>query len=120
MTNVTWIAALNTIICSGLYTESIRENGINDILSWVKLGLSVLCAIITIISFIRNWYVKAKADGKITAEEVKELQEGINDIIANVKPKEENTTKEVKEETIEEVEEVKEIKNIKDLFNKGE
>ena len=55
----------------------------NEVLQIISLILTILGTLITFIVLpLLNWYIKAKKDGKITIEEVKEgvetLQEGIN------------------------------------------
>ena len=55
----------------------------NEVLQIISLVLTILGTLITFIVLpLLNWYIKAKQDGKITIEEVKEgaetLQEGIN------------------------------------------
>lgn len=49
----------------------------DDILRWISLGLTILATIISIAFTVYKWYNKAKADGKITPEEVKELTDTI-------------------------------------------
>ncbi len=55
----------------------------NEVLQIISLILTILGTLITfIVLSLLNWYIKAKKDGKITIDEVKEgvetLQEGIN------------------------------------------
>ena len=57
----------------------------NEILQTVSLIITIIGAVITwIVIPILNWWKESKKDGKITAEEIKEgvdvLQEGINHI----------------------------------------
>lgn len=40
---------------------------------WIQLGLGILLTLVGIAYKIWCWYRKAKADGKITGEEIKEL-----------------------------------------------
>lgn len=44
----------------------------NEILQWVELGLSILTTLILIAHRLWVWHKEAKADGKITADELKE------------------------------------------------
>ena len=58
---------------------------INEVLQTISLVITIVGAIIScIVVPIVNWYAKAKKDGKITAEEVKEaattLQDGANKV----------------------------------------
>ncbi len=55
----------------------------NEVLQIISLVLTIVGTLITFIVLpLLNWYIKAKKDGKITIDEVKEgvdtLQEGIN------------------------------------------
>ena len=50
----------------------------NQILSTISIVLTIIGSLITIAMALVQWYRKAKADGKITKEE---LQEGANIII---------------------------------------
>lgn len=55
----------------------------DEVLQIISLVLTILGTLITFIVLpLLNWYIKAKKDGKITIDEVKEgvetLQEGIN------------------------------------------
>ena len=70
-----------TIMATGTVIQT------ESVLRIIALILTIVGAIITYIVLpLLSWYLKAKADGKITTEEIKEgidtLQEGIN----NVKP----------------------------------
>lgn len=58
----------------------------NEILETISIIITIIGAIITFIVMpILNWYKSAKADGKITKDEIKEgvntLSEGINQVI---------------------------------------
>ena len=55
----------------------------DEVLQIISLVLTILGTLITFIVLpLLNWYIKAKKDGKITIDEVKEgvetLQEGVN------------------------------------------
>ena len=55
----------------------------NDVLQTISLIITIIGAIISMIVVpLISWYLKAKADGKITAEELKEgaetLKEGLD------------------------------------------
>lgn len=55
----------------------------NEVLQTISLIITIIGAIISMIVVpILSWYIKAKADGKITANELKEgaetLKDGIN------------------------------------------
>lgn len=44
----------------------------NQIFQWVQLGLSIAMTIVLMVYRIWKWYKEAKADGRITEEEIKE------------------------------------------------
>lgn len=54
----------------------------DQILQYIQIGLTIICAIVTIAFTIYKWYKSASADGKITQDEVDEL---INDLEPAVK-----------------------------------
>lgn len=59
----------------------------NQILQTISFILTIISVIITIAFTIYKWYRKAKADGKITPDEIKELHDDLKDVL---KDKEEN------------------------------
>lgn len=65
----------------------------NQILQTISMILTIIGTLITIAMALYNWYDRAKADGKISKEEVKEL----NDIIQDSKDKIENLKGDKKE-----------------------
>ena len=52
----------------------------NEVLQIIQAILTVLGLLITIAYTIWKWYKKAKADGKITEDEVDELMDDLNNI----------------------------------------
>lgn len=56
----------------------------SEVLQIISLVLTIIGSIITIVMAIMNWWKKAKADGKITKEEIQEgidiIQDGIEDL----------------------------------------
>ena len=52
----------------------------NEVLQVIQAILTVLGLLITIAYTIWKWYKKAKADGKITQDEVDELMEDLNKV----------------------------------------
>ena len=60
----------------------------------ISLILSILISLIILISKIVNWWKSAKADGKITKEEIKELQdmtkEDVENLVDAIKKEEEH------------------------------
>ena len=51
---------------------------------WIQLGLGILLTSVGIAYKIWCWYKKAKADGKITGEEIEELIEENKDEVGKV------------------------------------
>ena len=51
------------------------------VLRYISLALTILSTSIAIAYTIWKWYKKAKEDGKITVDEVKELKDNITDVI---------------------------------------
>lgn len=56
----------------------------DSLFRWIQLGLGILLTLIGIAYKIWCWYRKAKADGKITGEEIKELIEENKDEVVKV------------------------------------
>ena len=62
----------------------------NEVLQTISLIITILGGIVTLIVLpLLNWYYKAKQDGKITPDEIKEgvetLQEGLDKLDDNLK-----------------------------------
>ena len=66
----------------------------SEVLQIISLVLTIIGSLITIALAIINWWKKAKADGKITSDEIQEGIEIIQDGIDDLKDK----TKEDKED----------------------
>ena len=56
-----------------------------EVFQIISLALSILISIIIIVSKIVNWFKKAKADGKITKEELEELAQDLSEDIDKIK-----------------------------------
>lgn len=67
----------------------------SEVLQIISLVLTIIGSIITIVMAIMNWWKKAKADGKITKEEI---QEGIDIIQDGIEDLKDKTQKEDKED----------------------
>ena len=67
----------------------------SEVLQIISLVLTIIGSLITIIMAVTNWWKKAKADGKITKEEI---QEGIDIIQDGIEDLKDKTKKEDKEE----------------------
>ena len=64
----------------------------DDILKWVQLGLAIACSIVLLTYRIWKWWRDARADGKITKEEIQDgldiIKNGIDDVKHNIDDKE--------------------------------
>lgn len=57
-----------------------------DILRYISLGITIIGGIITMIIIpLYNWYKNAKADSKITKEEIEEAEKIVSDGINSIK-----------------------------------
>ena len=61
----------------------------DEIFRIISLVLTIISAVVVLARNIYEWYIKAKKDGKIDAEEGKELidivDDGVNDLKDNIK-----------------------------------
>lgn len=57
----------------------------NEIFQLVQIILSCVVSALTILYILWKWWKKAKADGKITAEEIDELEKEIKDNVNKTK-----------------------------------
>ena len=61
----------------------------DEIFRIISLVLTIISAVVVLARNIYEWYIKAKKDGKIDADEGKELidivDDGVNDIKDNIK-----------------------------------
>jgi len=69
VTNV--VVYLNAILAEGWFR-------------WVQLGLGIIMTLVGIAYRVWKWYKEAKADGKITKEELKELTDDVKDDVIKV------------------------------------
>ena len=70
----------------------------NEVLQTISMIITILGGIVTLIVLpILNWYHKAKQDGKITSDEIKEgvetLNDGLDKLNDNLKGDKENENK---------------------------
>ena len=56
-----------------------------EIFEYISLGLSILISILIIVGKIIDWHKKAKADGKIDEDEIKEVIDIIKDGTEDIK-----------------------------------
>ena len=87
------ISSAITILCGAVDTESIE--------SIILLTIGIISAIVSLGFNIWSWYVKAKSDGKITSDEIDELNKtvktGTDDVKNAIEDKtSKNNGKEVK------------------------
>lgn len=65
---------------------------VDEVFRWIQLALTVLASIVSLCFTIWNWYKKAKADGKITPDEIadglKIAQDGVENIQNTIKGEE--------------------------------
>lgn len=55
-----------------------------EIFQIISLVLSILISIFIIVGKVIDWYKKAKADGKITKEEVKDLSNNVKEDVSSI------------------------------------
>lgn len=53
----------------------------DEVFRYISLGLTILSTLVAILYTIWKWWRKAKEDGKISSDEIKELKDDITDII---------------------------------------
>ena len=56
----------------------------NELLRLISIILTSLSALLILVTKVIDWYHKAKKDGKITADEVKELVDTVKDDIDDI------------------------------------
>ena len=61
---------------AGIFT-AIQQN---EIFQWISLGLTIFSVVLSICYTIYKWYKKAHQDGIVTAEEVDELIDEMNNM----------------------------------------
>ena len=52
---------------------------VNEVFEIIQIIFSCLVSLITILYIVWKWYKRAKADGKITAEEIEELKKEVDE-----------------------------------------
>ena len=67
---------IGTIIGNG-FTYVLAVIQTNELLQYIEFGLSILVTLVLLVYRIWHWYEEAKKDGKITAEEIKQLGDEI-------------------------------------------
>lgn len=83
-----------------IYIQAALSMG--TIFGWIQLGLAIIMSIVGIAYRIWTWYKKAKEDGKITMEEIKQLidenKDEVIEVICNSEELIEDISKNVKKD----------------------
>lgn len=53
----------------------------NEVFQYISLGMTILSTLVALVYTIWKWYRKAKADGKITEDEIDELVDDVNQVV---------------------------------------
>lgn len=67
---------VGTIVGNG-FTYVLAAIQTNEVLQYIEFGLSILVTLVLLVYRVWHWYEEAKKDGKITAEEIKQLGDEI-------------------------------------------
>lgn len=67
---------IGTYIGNG-FTYVLAAIQTNELLQYIEFGLSILVTLVLLVYRVWHWYEEAKKDGKITAEEIKQLGDEI-------------------------------------------
>ena len=86
---------MNKEVIGGIVGTSVSATGTalqtNDVLSTISLVITIIGGLITITMALVNWFNKAKKDGKIDKDEIKEgleiIEQGAKDIKDNLDDK---------------------------------
>ena len=86
---------MNKEVIGGIVGTSVSATGTalqtNSVLSTISLIITIIGGLITIAMALINWFEKAKADGKIDKDEIKEgleiIEQGAKDIKDNLDDK---------------------------------
>lgn len=72
---VAWLGTIVGGTCTGVSMATM-----NQVIVILNLVLTIIATIVSIVYTIWKWWKKAKADGKITEDEVDDLMDDIKDI----------------------------------------
>lgn len=78
---LSWIGSVFGTILTAVQSDQIFQ--------YISLGLTILSTLIAISYTIWKWWRKAKEDGKIDEEEVKDLVDQIDDVVKKGEDKDE-------------------------------
>lgn len=78
---LSWIGSVFGTILTAIQSDQIFQ--------YISLGLTILSTLIAISYTIWKWWRKAKEDGKIDEEEVKDLVDQIDDVVKKGEDKDE-------------------------------
>lgn len=65
-----------TAVC---LTNTVTQS--NQTMQTVNLIITIVVGVVTLAYTVYKWYKRAKQDGKITADEIKELKDDIKDVL---------------------------------------
>lgn len=69
----------------------------NQVFQYIELGLAIATSVVLLAYRLWKWYKEAKADGKITKEEIKEgvdiIKEGVDEITQTIEEHKEKENK---------------------------
>lgn len=78
---LSWIGSVFGTILTAVQSDQIFQ--------YISLGLTILSTLVAIAYTIWKWWRKAKEDGKIDEEEVKDLVDQIDDVVKKGEDKDE-------------------------------
>lgn len=74
---MSWIGSIFGTICTAIQPD--------EVFRYISLGLTILSTLVAMAFTIWKWWKKASEDGKITTDEINELQDSIEDKVDDVK-----------------------------------
>ena len=79
-TNMGIFSTTASWVCTALQTNESFQN-LMLILSVISTAFTLIFTALKLANVIHTWYNKAKADGKITSEEIDELREDVSEVL---------------------------------------
>lgn len=70
---------------------------VDEVFRWIQLGLAIVCSIVLLAYRVWKWYKDANVDGKITADEVKQLIDENKDTVVDIAEKAVDLVDDIKE-----------------------
>lgn len=74
---MSWVGSIFGTILTAIQTEKVFQ--------LISLILTILATLVSIAFTVWKWYDKAKADGQITIDEVKELSDSVKEHVEDLK-----------------------------------